>query len=298
MRNPGLTRRNLIEAAILAVLALGSLFYIVFRDRKIINYTLPVFPVVSTDQFSLLEIIPPEGDKITLEKDGGQWLLSDNYPAAPSTVNLLLDSLETLEPVDLVSDSGNYGRYELEEDQRTILKAYKGENLIREIYLGKPSASENYNYVQFPGSRGVYTLRGALIKTLRQDPKSFRDTQVLQVNRNGVTRIETEMSGIKTVAVKGPEDQWTTEDGAPREAVPVEELLGRLTSLNAVSFPDSVPGGEEALAVIRLSGEKSQSLTIFEKTSDGYPAQSSDYPFPFVISAYTGDALVTGLSLE
>jgi len=294
----GISRRALIEGAVLAVLALVSLLTIGLRDRGVRNYTLPVFPVISPDQFSLLEIIPPRGEPVIITKTGSQWLLDDDYPAAPSTVDRILDALATLEPVDLVSDSGNYGRYDLEDDQRYTLKAYKGENLVREIYLGKPSSSENYNYVQFPGSRGVYTLRGALIKTLRQEPVSYRDTQVLQVNRSAVTRIETEMAGVRTVAIKGPEDQWTTPEGEPRDAAPIQELLGRLTSLNAVAFPESIPGAGDELAVIRLSGGKDQSLTLFEKTVDGYPARSSGYPFPFVISAYTGDALITGITLE
>lgn len=298
MKNPGLTRKALIEAAVLAVLALASLLYIGLRDRKIINYTLPAFPVVSTDQFSLLEIIPPRGEAVTITRSGGRWLLDDDYPAAPSQVERILDALETLEPVDLVSDSGNYGRYELEEDQRYTLKAYKGDSLVREIYLGKPSSSENYNYVQFPGSRGVYTLRGALIKTLRQEPESFRDTLVLQVDRNSVTRIETEIAGMKAVAVKGAQEQWTTPEGDPREAASVQELLGRLTALNASSFPETAPGPGEELAVIRLSGEKAQTLTLYEKTADGYPGRTSDYPFPFILPAYTGDALITGLALE
>ncbi len=102
----------------------------------------------------------------------------------------------------------------------------------------------------------------------------------------------------KTAVIKGTDDQWTTPEGAPREAAAVQELLGRLASLNAVSFPESVPGPGEELAVIRLSGEKVQSLTLFEKTPEGYPARSTDYPFPFILSAYTGDALISSLAWE
>lgn len=293
-----LKRKNLIEIIILGAVALGCLFYIGFRERGKINYTLPSFPVIATDEFTALEILSPQGETVRMEKEGSRWLLSDGYPAEPATVNRLLDALEQLTPVDLVSESENYGRYELDEARRYTLKGYKRENLVREIHLGKPSSSENYNYVLFPGNRNVYTLRGALIKTARREPENFRDKVVLELNRSAILGIDYAATGQHILLSKGADDGWSDQDGNPWEPQKIQEILGRFTSLRAVDFPAAPPAEGSEIAVITLKGEKESTLTLFEKGDGGYPALSSDYPFPVLLSEYTGDAILSGFGRD
>ena len=291
-------KRDLKELIVLGIVALGCLLYIGFRERGELNYTLPSFPVIATDEFTALEIISPEGKTVRIERKGTRWLLSDQYPADPSEVNRILNALETITPVDLVSESEKYGRYELDEEHRYTVKAYKEENLVREIHLGKPSSSENYNYVLFPGNKNVYTLRGALVKTARKEEKTFRDKVVLQINRNSISEISYSATGQDILITKGGDEEWKDQDENPWDSQKVQELLGRFTALRAEDFPDAPPpkGGE--IAVITLRGEKESALTLFEKGDDGYPALSSDYPFPVIISEYTGDSILTDFTGE
>ena len=291
-------KKDLKELIILGVVALICLLYIGFRKRGELNYTLPTFPIVATDEFTALEILSPEGETIRIEREGTRWLLSDEYPADPSVVNRILDSLETINPVDLVSESEKYGRYELDEEHRYVLKGYKKENLIREIYLGKLSSSENYNYVLFPRNKNVYTLRGALIKTVNKEPKSLRDKVILQVNRNNVSLITYSTPEENIRLTKGNDNAWKDQDESPWDTQKVQELLGQFTSLKAVDFPQAPPPRGKEIAMITLRGDKESTLTLFEKGDDGYPARSSDYPFPVIISEYTGNTILEDFTKE
>ena len=267
-----LNRKETIEYAILLGVALFSLLYLALRDRGEINYTLPEFPVLTSDEFTSLEILQPGGAMIELSRESGEWLTDDGYPVDSGILNRMLTALEEFSPVDLVAESGNLARYELDDAHRYTLKGYKGEKLIRELYLGKPSASENYNYVLFPGSNKIYTLRGALVKTTRLDAEGFRSREIISLDRNGVGSISLSSIGQQLQLTKNSEEQWADQDGTIWEKQQISEFLGRVAALKAVGFPETTPDKTDSLLTITLKGSEELNLTLFEKVEEGYPA--------------------------
>lgn len=292
-----IVKKELIEFIILGAAALACLLYISFRERGEMNYTLPSFPEIATDDFTRVEIVSPQGEVLRLEKGGGEWILSSGYPADPAVVDRLLEFLAAPVPVDLVSESKKYGRYELDEETRHTLKAYQKENLAREIHLGKVSSSNKYNYVLFPGNENVYTIRGNLVETASKEPKTFRDKLILEVNRAAVSEISySGAEGEDILLTKGEEASWTDQDGNDWATEKVNEILGRFTSLRAADFPDNPPPESDEIAVITLKGETNPTLRLFKKNDEGYPAISSSYPFPVIISTYIGDSIQEGFA--
>ncbi len=294
-----LTEKDVRSFVILGVIALICIIYISFRERNDINYTLPSFPELSTDEFSRLEILPPDGNPLSMEKNGGQWTISDNYPADPTVVNRMLDFLEKPTPIDLVSESGKYGRYELDEEGRYTLRGYSKEDLLREVFFGKTSSSNKYNYVLFPGYRSVYTVRGTMVETLSRDPESFRDKLVLELNRSTVTSIKyTADDQADIVLTKNEEETWTDSNEVVWATEKVNEILGRFTSLRATDFPENPPDEKNAAAVLTLTGETAVTIRFFNQDDRGYPVIASSYPFPVIISSYVGDSILEGFSSE
>ncbi len=294
-----LTEKDIRSFVILGIIALLCIIYISFRERGDINYTLPSFPELNTDEFSRLEILPPEGNPLSMEKNGGQWILSDSYPADPTVVNRMLDFLENPTPIDLVSESGKYGRYELDEEGRYTLRGYNEENLLREVFFGKTSSSNKYNYVLFPGHRSVYTVRGTMVETLSRDSELFRDKLVLELNRGTVTSIKyTADDQDDIVLTKNEEESWTDSDEVVWDTEKVNEILGRFTSLRATDFPENPPEEENAVAVLTLTGETVVTLRFFNQNDKGYPVIASSYPFPVIISSYVGDSILEGFTSE
>ncbi|RLW68558.1 MAG: hypothetical protein B6D68_03410, partial [spirochete symbiont of Stewartia floridana] len=248
---------------------------------------------IAAADFNSLEILSPGGETLRMDKGEGQWTLSDGYPADPAIVNRILDFLSAPTPVDLVSESEKYGRYELDEKGMHSLKGYKDENLIREIHLGKVSSSNKYSYVLFPGNKNVYTVRGTLVETVSKDSESFRDKLIMEIDRDSVTRISFEAAGENTVILtRGEEAAWTDAEGHEWEKEKINEILGRFISLRAVGFPDDAPSEDEKAAEISLMGASEVNFSLYEKGDEGYPASTSAYPFPVIISSYIGDSIL------
>ncbi len=284
--------KKYLEYIILGAVAIVCILYIGFRESSEINYTLPSLRTISRDDFSKFEIQKEGEDSIVIEKQAGGWVLtSSNFPADESTVNRILEMAEDVVTVDLVSQSGNHSRYDLDEGTRITLKGWNQDKLIRELYFGKLSHSENYNYILIPGDKNVYTLRGNMTKTLELPEEEFRSRTVLQLNRNDIIRITYSDSSFTKIISKTADDSWTDEAGLPWSSQTVNEILGNISSLSCTSFLESPPAGVPV--TFTLSGITDHSLTLFPETEEGFPGVSSFHPYPFIITSYTGNALIS-----
>ncbi|MBI9102212.1 MAG: DUF4340 domain-containing protein [Spirochaetales bacterium] len=283
--------KKYLEYIILGVTALACLLYIGFRDTSEINYTLPSFRMISRDDFTKMEITGGQSSLLSIEKSDAGWMIAEgSYPADSGKVNKLLDAVEDVVPVDLVSQAGSHGRYDLDDEKKIILKAWNGDRLVREIHFGKLSSSGNYNYVLFPGDKNVYTLRGNLRGTLDASSEEYRDKTVMQLNRNDIIKITHTESGLTRFVSKGAGDAWTYGSGEEVSSEAVNALLGNLSNLKASKFLDSKPAGAAMTFTITTSTENT--LTLYPKTDEGYPAESSYHNHPFMITSYTGDKLI------
>lgn len=287
-----LSKKHIIELIILAAVGGLCLLYLSIRQYGELNYTLPSFPEIATDEFAVLEILSPDGKTLRMEKTGSKWLLPDSYPADPATINKILDALKTIEPVDLVSEAAKYSRYDLDEDNRHTLIGYNKDKPIREVYFGKTSSSNSYNYVLFPDNKNVYTLRGSIVDTLKKDSEDFRDKDVLSINRDSITEIRYDAEELSIMLTKAEDGTWTDGDDAAWEKQEVDDFLGRFTALRASGFPETPPEEGTEIAVITLKGSSENVIELYAKREKDYPAICTSYPFPILISEYIGDAIM------
>lgn len=291
-------RKTIIEGAILLALIAGTLLYIVLRSDRKLNYSLPAFESIELSRFSSVEIYPPGDEVVRLERSGDIWVLDDGYPADPSTTTDLLRALGEVTPVDLVSQSGNHGRYGLDSSTRHILKGYRGDKLLRELHVGKSSSSGSYNYVLFPGDKRVYTLRGSVIKLVQKERSDFRNKEILDADRNLITSIQFTTGTRKILITKNVDEEgWSDSDGTEWDEEVIRGFIGRFESLRAVDFPELPPDSDDKLAEIVLGGAEEYSVTLFPKGEEGYPVISSGYPFAGIISEYTGDSIMETFTL-
>ena len=285
--------KKYIEYIILGIVAAGSILYIGLREKSDINYKLPDFRLISRDDFTKIEISGNVAAVLEFVKEADGWILTDGkYPAESGKINKLLDAVEEVVPVDLVSQAGSHSRYDLDDETKIVLKAWNGDRLIREIDFGKLSTSGNYNYVLFPGDKNVYTLRGNLSTTLESPADDFRDKKIFQLNRNDIIKLaySDPAGGLSTVLTKSGDDQWIDETGTAFDSTKVSTILGTLSSLHCTEYLDSPPSGTGITIKVTTSTENV--LTLYSKKEAGYPASSSAGSHPFLLTAYTGDTLI------
>ncbi|MGD9331047.1 MAG: DUF4340 domain-containing protein, partial [Desulfobacterales bacterium] len=237
------------EYAILAVVVIALGLYLFFRSTDRTTHTLPEMPPVTAQELTKIEIAKADQTVVLTRKDQG-WLVSPGaYPADVSRVDRMLDSLADLKITALVSESGNFTRYELDESQEIRVTAFQGDKAVRRFQIGKAAETGRHTHIKLSENPNVYHARGNFRQDFDQSVASLRDKSVLAFDSEAVAKlvIETgdrQITVVKTAAVNPPEGdspspddeaqsaaapQWTTADGKVLEKEALETLLTALS---------------------------------------------------------------------
>ena len=175
----------------------------------------------------------------------------------------MLDDLEKLSLTALVSESKSYSRYDLEPDKAIRVKAWAGEELKRDIQIGKTAPTFQHTFVRVGEAPEVYHAQQNLKTAFDQTADKLRDKTVLAFNLEEVTEIAITKEGKQTVirkseiappptapaaapaggappadaaAVKPAEVQWLTDQGKPADLSKMNRLLSSLSRLSCESY--------------------------------------------------------------
>lgn len=287
------------EFIILAVIALVLLAYIILRSSGNINYKLPEIDSLDKNTVSSITIDGQEASYI-FEKSGDDWYIQpENWLANSSTVNTILNSLTDIKVVDLISSSGNPALYDLSEDKRFTVKAYSGDEMVRELYVGKVSSSGVYTYIMFPGDDNVYSIRGSLPASVGSGKEDMREKQIIKMQKSDLQKMTFTTGGGARTLYKDENETWK-EDGT--EAQPDTDLIAKaettLTSLRATKYLSEKPEGVPEWTVSLSTGNGDISLEIWPAAENGYPAWCSIRGYSFIISDYSGESILKGFGVE
>lgn len=258
---------------LVALIALVSL-YIILRDDKQINYTLPQVESVNTEDINKITYTADGSVKTFVKKTDGWYLEDKNYLVEKFIMDDMVTSIGDFKLVDMISDSENYDRFDL--DNPGIIKAFKGEQVLREIHTGTLSSTKNYTYVRVPGRKEVYSARGNLVESFQKDAETLRSKAVLEFT--DATEVEYVID--ETVQTKSAEE--------------LPHLIESLQNLVCRSWEDG-PKEKEVIRFKITADGKEHTLTIYEKTDKGYPAISSYTKDPFILPDWKVDELIQGL---
>ncbi|HOJ14335.1 MAG TPA: DUF4340 domain-containing protein, partial [Deltaproteobacteria bacterium] len=141
------------EYVLLALLIASSVAYLVYKKADRVHYRLPALEPVKQEDITSMTVEKGDG-KIVLEKAGTDWVISPaGWKADRVKVDEMREMLSTLVITELVSESGDYGRYQLDEKSRARIRAYAGDRLVRDLTAGKAAPTYNHTYVLLPGDR-------------------------------------------------------------------------------------------------------------------------------------------------
>lgn len=288
------------EYAVLAVAIIVLGLYLFFRDTDRTTYTLPELPAVNAQDVTKVEIATQEGT-ITLARSDDGWRVSPgDYPADPDLVNRMLEILADLEVTVLVSETRNYGHYELDETHQIRVTAYRNGDALRALRIGKAADTMRHTHVRLSEDPNVYHARGNFRSDFDQTVARLRDKIVMAFKVEAVTAlaIETADASIRvskteapaasqSSAPASPEDdpgetaaQWQTGDGQGVASEAVAQLLASLSGLKCRAYLTGQSRDDlaEPTHRIRIEGEKAALLEIFppaDETATEVPASSS-----------------------
>ncbi|MFZ5571896.1 MAG: DUF4340 domain-containing protein [Thermodesulfobacteriota bacterium] len=311
------------EYLVLSVVIVGLSVYLLLHRADRTHYQLPVLPKVEKKTITRIEIVSPK-QTMVLNRKGENWVLNEKeYPADTVRVDDMLDVLEDLTLTDLVSESENYGRYDLDADKRIQIRAWVGDSVKRDMAIGRAATSFRHTFVRMEGDPRVYHARENFRNRFEVNQDQLRDKSVFSFEKSDILEIHVvkdkqpvvdlvrqevpvEAAGVDTSgdskkqAAKPKEAKtvWQAAGGETMDVAKVERLLGALSMLKCNRYIDDKQKTDfiDPVYTVRVKGAQEHSLSVFAK-GDGkegqYPAISSQNDYPFLLSGTQAEAFMT-----
>ena len=314
MKKKGFKTEYIVLAVVIVVLSA----YLLLRNSNQIQYDIPELKPANQEEISKIEIIRPKGTVI-LKKNETQWVSeAEGYPLDEILLKDILKSLANLELTAMVSQSKNYITYGLADDNRITVKAYKGDDLLREFHMGKPASTYRHTYVRLADDDRVFHAKGSFRNYYERELDEMRDKTVLKFDQNEISRIvatwknesltftkKVEQPDVKPDAKEQPkaEISWVSNDGKMAKQDVMDTILrnGSLLKCAKYEYEKKKEDLGEPIFSILFKGSKDYTVSIYPKIDDkNYPAVSSGSPYLFLLSTFSADNLMkkTGDFLE
>ena len=262
-------------------------------------------------------VITSGGESIELAWDGDAWVVGEKkYPTNDYTVDSLLDSLENIRCLEKVSSTGKQGaieKYDLTDDKKITVTAWKNGQELRSIEIGKTASTVSQNFVTVDGGKDIYLATGGLRNIFSVDEGNVRSDIVWEFDASEINNVTIERNattgGSTPTNVNTPkapfsvsksgsgEDlQWTVSgsdiDLDSGKAQSWFDSLGTLTT--GMWYDESKDLGGEKIATVKITyGTNIATIDIFElppvgeETIPSYYGKSSTTPYPFQLTSYT-----------
>ncbi len=306
------------EYIILTVVIIALTVYLVMRSSDRTQYQLPDVPQVAAQEISRLQITKGQASIVINKKDDKWYIAPDEFPADANKVKNMLNAIEKLTLTALVSESKNYNLYDLNEDKKLNVKAWQGEDLKRDVDLGKTASSFRHTFVRPAGDERVFHARGNFKNNFDFSVDDLRDKLVLALNPADIQLIQvikdqqtltisksqapvvvdnTEAEKKSDPAPGAKKSAWQAADGRPVEETAVNQLLNAVSDLHCEKFiiDRQKEDFTSPLFTLQLKGGQEYSLTIFAKTAEkdtDFPAVSSGSNYPFLLSGSQVDRIM------
>ncbi|MGD8291926.1 MAG: DUF4340 domain-containing protein [Desulfobacterales bacterium] len=310
------------EYLILAIVIVALSVYLVMRRGDRTLYELPEMPKLSQKDITRLEITRGQTVIDLNKKDDNWYIAPKEYPANTDLVKGMLEGIEKLTLTALVSESKTYNLYDLTDDTRINVKAWQGDNLKRDIDVGKTASSFRHTFVKPAGNDRVYHARGNLRNTFETTVEDLRDKKVLTFAPADIQEIQIikENQSLKLVRAQQPATDestdadkkesnqppkkspvWQTPDGQSGDEADVNQILNKLSNLRCETFIEDREKEEftSPSITIELKGPQQYNLSIFDKPEgedSQHPATSSASKYAFLLRDTDSESIMKSVS--
>ncbi len=177
------------EYLLLMVAIIGLAALLVYQKKGRTNYQLPKLTKIND---SVDRVVLEKADnKVELRQVDGSWVVGPkSYRADNARAAQIVDEVRNLQLVALISEKENYPLYELSVKKRLTVKLFHGKTLLREVMVGKNSASLRQTYVMLKGDHNVYQALGNLKSNLFFTVSDLRDKEVLKLTPQAREKID------------------------------------------------------------------------------------------------------------
>lgn len=292
---------------LIALIFILSAYLFLHKENKD-NYTLPAIKKIDISEITGFILNKKQGPIKFIKKEK-TWTLTDKeYPADPSSVESILDTIKTLKLSALVSQKQDLKRYELDDENRIQVKVMKGPSAIFEFTMGKTAPTFNHTFVMISDDNNIYHANGSFRSNFDKTVEDFRDKKVLEFKQAAIKRFTIEKDGLSRTLISKEEKKdkekssitWSSEDGTLVDNKVVSTLLSSLSFLECETYLESLSKNEvekeKQLCKIHLENETGIELILFKTDKeDGISGISSMNRDVFALSAFNGKEIVSNI---
>jgi hypothetical protein len=281
---------------IVLILVLGGLLLISeFTGKKERSFASELV-AVDTAQVTALQIdFPKESTSVWLRRQGTIWQVESNgkqYQADQQMIKRLLSTYVLMKPDRVAAtNSEKWDAFEVSDSSAVAVTLKAGEKVLGKIFYGKlafsqPAGNQQMmrqqqpdvkTFVRVAGDDHVYAVEGFLKSSYQPDINSYRNKQLLQLNRADISNIRFE--GSRNFDLQKQENNWMLGDLEVDSAFMVNYLrtLSRQNSSNFVE--QALVSGKPFTDKLTISGSNFNPVEVIawavSDTLVGYVIHSS-----------------------
>ncbi len=281
-----MSKREITIISLLILVFAGAYF---LRKRDKVHYDFPKLPEIKAQSVDGLTLKWGE-TRLQIKKQNGKWVLEpEKIPVKKGFVDTVLESLKNLKFTALVSESGNYGVYQL-DTEAVDLELYENGKKLLSLKVGKNSPVLSQTYVLLDGDEKVYQVEGDLRTKVKKTREEIIDKRVIDFDYSKAVKLA--YDGKEKFSLTLKNGKWYFENGKQADEEKVKQVLISLSNLSAADIitdynEKDFEKPEKSLTVLT---DKEITLSVYGLKEKDYLCKSSQYPFPFTL---TGTVLKT-----
>lgn len=201
-------------------------------------------------------------DSLRLKKEGDQWWLASGKKADSSAVGSLLRNLQQIKPSRLASRKEEAWKDFQVDEAGTRVLVYEGGDKTLDIVLGRFGVEGQrsfYTYVRLSDESDVYVAANFMKMNINTDANSYRNSQVLEVDKDALTEIRFDYPDSAFTLNKN-DDKWLINGNTPADSTSVAKYVQNLGNVSSRNFNDKALS-EKVLSVQFRSGEEEITLS-------------------------------------
>ncbi len=208
---------------------------------------------------SVLITIPKDQVEIILSRTDGSsnWVVmseGNKYPADMNVVRNILSQLNDIKAERVAAtNKEKWDQFEVSDSTGTRVILKDGKKKVADLYIGKfsyaqpPQGAQQNPYQQQRGKmtsfvrledeKEVYAVDGFLKMSYQNDVNSYRNKNLVNVNKNDISRLAFKYPGNKNFNLTKNNDQWLI-DGQMADSASIAGYLNKIGMLTSSNFVD------------------------------------------------------------
>ena len=295
--------------------------YLIFNQGDRTLYELPDLKPILSSKISRMTLDSSEGSIVFTRKAGGWVINEEAYPGDETNIKRVIDIVTNLRLTTLISESKNYGRYDLDPEHAITVKAWEGDKLVREFDVGKAASGHRQTFVRLADDYRVYHAGEGFRNRVQGNLDMFRNKTVMSFEPDQIEQVQVSNKDAQGVFIKEKIPQAASEtpaDGDTPEMKTIHSVWknavgevvkeSKLTTLiddfsslkcGAFVYDRQKDDLTDPIAMITFKGAEEYTLQIFEQFEEDaseYPAVSSQNDYLFIIPKWQADQVINALT--